>query len=143
MKANYIRTSDKSQNTHVQQNDSGRLYIDFITGKSKFASRPKAKELMRDIESGLITQVTVEDISRLGRNLLDIFTTLEWMHSKGVIIYVQNLGLYSMIDGKESPTFKIAISMFANFAEMELATLRERQANRVKDALSREDYKGD
>jgi DNA invertase Pin-like site-specific DNA recombinase len=143
MKANYIRISDKSQKTHVQQNDSDRLYIDFITGMSKFSSRPKAKELMQDIESGQIAQVTVQDISRLGRNLIDIITTLEWMHSKGVVIYVQNLGLYSMEDGKESSTFKMVISTFVNFAEMELATLRVRQANSVKDALSRGVYRGD
>ena len=126
MKANYIRISDKSQNTHVQQNDSDRLYVDFITGKSKFASRPKAKELMRDIESGLITQVTVHEISRLGRNLIDIISTLEWMHSKGVVIYVQNLELYSMEDGKESPLFRAKIGKLANIAQTELESLRHK-----------------
>ena len=40
---------------------------------------------------------------------------------------IDNQGLESMVEGKENPTFKLIVSVLANIAEMERATLRERQ----------------
>ncbi|KAF2331491.1 recombinase family protein [Flavobacterium nitrogenifigens] len=142
MIAKYIRISDKSQNTERQVNDSDKLYVDVISGKTKFADRPQAQQLMQDIEAGLITQVTVHEVSRLGRNLLDILGTLEYMTTKSVNVYVHNIGMHSLIDGKESGAFKMVVTILANIAEQELNTLRERQAEGVRLAKEKGVYKG-
>jgi len=45
----------------------------------------------------------------------------------GVVLKVDNLGLESLVGGKENPTFKLIVSVLANIGEMERQTLRERQ----------------
>lgn len=141
--AKYVRVSDKSQNIERQVNSTDRLYIDVISGKTKFLDRPMAKELIRDIRDKLVSQVTVQDVSRLGRNLLDVISTLSYMHENGVTIYVHNIGMYSMIDGKENPAFKMVVTILANIAETELSTLRERQLEGVRNAQAKGGvYKG-
>ncbi|MDQ1165883.1 recombinase family protein [Flavobacterium sp. SORGH_AS_0622] len=142
MIAKYIRISDKSQHIDRQVNDTDKLYIDVISGKTKFADRPQAQQLIQDIESGLITQVTVHEVSRLGRNLLDILTSIQYMHDKGVNIYVHNIGMHSLIDGKESPAFTMVVTILANISQQELATLRERQLEGVRLAKEKGVYKG-
>ncbi|MEN2402320.1 recombinase family protein [Flavobacterium sp. MC2016-06] len=142
MTAKYIRISDKSQKVDRQLNDKDKLYIDIISGKTPFNERPQAKQLMQDVEQGLIKQTTVQDVSRLGRNLIDTLQTLEYMHDKGVCVYVHNIGMYSMIDGKESPAFKMVVTILANIAEQELSTLKERQAEGIKAAQAKGTYKG-
>ncbi|KAF2337203.1 recombinase family protein [Flavobacterium daemonense] len=142
MIAKYIRISDKSQNVDRQLNNTDRLYIDVISGKTKFLERPQAKQLVRDIMAGLIKQVTVQEVSRLGRNLIDVLQTLEYMHEMGVTIYVHNIGMYSLIDGKENPAFRMVVTILANISQTELETLRERQAEGVRKAQEKGIYKG-
>lgn len=142
MNVKYLRISDKSQQIDRQVNDTDKLYIDIISGKTKFADRPAAQQLMQDIEAGLVAQVTVHEVSRLGRHLLDILETLEYMNSKGVNVYVHNIGMDSLIDGKESGVFKMVVTILANIAEQEIATLRERQLEGVRIAKEKGVYKG-
>jgi DNA invertase Pin-like site-specific DNA recombinase len=135
MIANYVRISDKSQKFEKQLKQVDKQYIDVISGKTPFIERPKAKELIRDIAAKQITQVTIHEVSRLGRDLQDCINTLSFMHENGVTIYVHNIGMYSVIDGKENPAFKMVVTILANIAERELETLRERQADGIRLAL--------
>lgn len=138
----YIRISDRSQQIERQVNETDKLYIDIVSGKTPFKERPAAQQLIQDIEAGLITQCSVHECSRLGRNLLDILTTLEYMHSKGVNVYVHNIGMHSLIDGKVNPAFTMVITILANISQQEIATLRERQAEGVRIAKEQGRYKG-
>ncbi|AOW10529.1 recombinase family protein [Flavobacterium gilvum] len=78
----------------------------------------------------------------MGRNLLDILETLQFIHDNGVTIYVHNIGMYSLIDGKENPAFKMVVTILANIAEQELCTLRERQAEGIRIGQLVGKYKG-
>lgn len=142
MIAKYVRISDRTQQIDRQVNDNDKLYIDVVSGKTPFKERPAAQQLIQDIEAGLITQCTVHEVSRLGRNLIDVLTTIEFLHQKGVCIYVHNIGMYSLVDGKESGAFKMVVTVLANIAEGELNTLRERQAEGVRIAKEAGKYKG-
>jgi len=138
----YVRISDKTQNVERQKNTTEKLYIDIISGTTKFKDRPQAQQLMQDIEQGLITQVTVHEISRFGRDLLDVISTLNYMTEKGVNIFVHNIGMHSLIDGKPNPAFTMCVTILANISQAELATLRERQLEGVRIAKEQGKYKG-
>lgn len=145
MKARYNRISTANQNLERQlakQNPDEVLYNDVISGSVSFNSRPKGKELIDDIESGKINYVVVSSIDRLGRNLFDVVSTLEYFNSKEVVLRVDNLGLESMITGKISPTFNLIISVMANVAQMERETLLERQREGIAIAKAKKSYKG-
>ena len=145
MKARYNRISTASQNLERQlakQNPDEVLFNDVISGSVAFADRKSAKELIAQIESGAISFVVVSSVDRLGRNLHDIISTLEYFNSKGVTLRVDNLGLESMTLGKVNPTFNLIISVMANVAQMERETLLERQREGIAVAKAKGIYTG-
>ncbi len=145
MKARYVRTSHLSQSNERQilkQNIGEKIYIDKISGIIPFEERPQAKALLKDITDLGITYLTVDSICRLGRNTLNVISTISELHRLGVTIKVENLGLESMMNGKESPTFKLISSVMANLAEMERNTLRERQLEGIAIRKAKKLYTG-
>ena len=145
MKARYNRISTANQNLERQlakQNPDEVLFNDVISGSVAFANRKSAKDLIAQIESGVITFVVVSSVDRLGRNLHDIINTLEYFNSKGVTLRVDNLGLESMTLGKVNPTFNLIISVMANVAQMERETLLERQREGIAVAKAKGIYTG-
>jgi DNA invertase Pin-like site-specific DNA recombinase len=145
MKARYNRISSQNQKLDRQiakQNPDEVLYNDVVSGSVAFAERMKGKELISQIESGIIDFVVVSSIDRLGRGLHDIINTLEYFNAKGVILRVDNLGIESMVMGKVNPTFNLIISVMANVAQMERETLLERQREGIAIAKAKGVYNG-
>ena len=144
-RARYIRTSTLNQNEARQlakQHPDEVLYIDKISGMVPFNKRDQASRLLEEINKGHIKFLSVSSIDRLGRGTLNIIETLEFLTDRGVTLRVDNLGLESLINGKENPTFKLIVSVLANIAEMERTTLRERQLEGIEEAKKRGVYKG-
>ncbi len=145
MKARYIRVSTGAQNTARQEEKQAqgeRLFIDVVSGSKPFKDREQGKELIKAIERSEINYVSVSSIDRLGRNLYDILTTLEFFKEKGIILKVDNLGIESLIEGRENQAFKLIISVMANIAEMERETILERQREGIALAKAKGIYKG-
>lgn len=145
MKARYVRTSSLNQNEARQLaklHPDEVLFIDKVSGTKAFEKRDQAKLLMEQIENGVFNHVSVSSIDRLGRNTIDVLQTIEKLTMAGVNLRVDNLGLDSLIDGKENPTFKLISSVLANISEMERKTLRERQLEGIAEAKKRGVYKG-
>ena len=145
MKARYVRTSTLNQNEARQLaklHPDEILFIDKVSGTISFDKREQAKHLMEQVEAGKITYLSVSSIDRLGRNTIDVLQTIEKLTLAGVTLRVDNLGLESLINGKENPTFKLISSVLANISEMERTTLRERQLEGIAEAKKRGVYKG-
>ena len=145
MKARYNRISTANQNLERQiakQNPDEVLYNDVVSGSIAFAERLRGKELINDIDAGKINYVVVSSIDRLGRNLHDIINTLEYFSNNSVVLRVDNLGLESMVLGRQNPTFNLIVSVMANVAVMERETLLERQREGIAIAKLKGVYNG-
>tara|TARA_R110002167_G_scaffold366420_1_gene596489 strand:- start:6854 stop:7441 length:588 start_codon:yes stop_codon:yes gene_type:complete len=145
MKARYVRVSTANQNQERQlsrQNPDERIFIDVCSGSIPFGERSKGTELLQAVNKGEIDYITVHSIDRLGRNLIDILSTLEMMTVKGVNVKVDNLGLESLVDGEPNQAFKLIISVLGNIAEMERTTMLERQREGIEIAKAKGTYKG-
>ncbi len=143
--ARYIRTSTFNQNEARQvakQHPDEKIFIDKISGAIPFSERPQAKELLNTIKAGNVNYLSVSSIDRLGRSTLDVLQTIDSLTKLGVVLKVDNLGLESLVNGKENPTFKLIVSVLANISEMERVTLRERQLEGIAEAKKRGVYKG-
>ena len=142
--ARYIRVSTTNQNIERQQKSNANeiTFIDRVSGSIPFSDRPQAKLLLQAITDGLVNSITVSSIDRLGRNTIDVLTTIEKLHKLNISVFVENLGLHSLVDNKENPTFKLIISVLANISEMERATLLDRQKEGILIAKSKGIYKG-
>lgn len=144
-KVKYIRVSSEDQNTGRQkQNEKefSKIYIDKVSGTIQFSERKEAKMLLRDIDAGLVSEVHISSIDRLGRNILDILMVIELFNENSVSLFVENIGMYSIIDNKHNPAFKMIVSVLGNVAEMERDYLRERQKQGIEIAKAKGTYKG-
>lgn len=145
MKARYVRVSTGNQKTarqEARQSNDEKIFVDIISGAIPFNERKQGKELMKAVENGKIDYVSVSSIDRLGRNLFDIISTLEFFKENKVVLKVDNLGIESMVNGEENYAFKLIISVMANIAEVERSTLLERQREGIAIAKAKGVYKG-
>lgn len=140
--AKYIRVSSSEQNTIRQENTTHKTYIDKCSGSIPFSERPNAIKLLNDISNKKIDTLIVHSIDRLGRNAFDIHTTLNTLSNLNINVYVENIGLYSMIENKPNSIFKMITDVLSNVAEMERTSLLERQKEGIMIAKAKGTYKG-
>ena len=129
MRVKYNRISSLSQTGNRFSADTENYdltLLDKISGSVPFKDRPKAKELISLIEYGKVSEVVVEEFSRLGRNTGDVINTLEWMDEKGVNVVIRNIGLQSRPNGDKNPIWKMISSVMSSLYEMELENIKER-----------------
>ena len=144
-KVKYIRVSTEEQKTgrqEVNSKDFSKTYTDKVSGSVKFAERKEAKKLLADIEAGLVSEVHILSVDRIGRNIIDILTMVEYFNQKAVKLFVENIGMYSLIDNKPNPSFKMIVSVLGNVAEMERNNMLERQRQGIEIAKANGTYKG-
>jgi DNA invertase Pin-like site-specific DNA recombinase len=102
------------------------VLLDKVSGSVGFRDRPKGKELSRLVEVGKISDLVVEEFSRLGRNTGEVIRTLEWLEEKEVNVIVKNIGLQSRPNGVKNPIWKMVSSIMSSLYEMELENIKER-----------------
>jgi len=145
MKARYIRVSTPNQKLErqlIKQHPNERLFTDIVSGSIPFTKREKGKELISAVQNNEIRYLTVHSVDRLGRNILDILTTLEILEKALCTVKVENLGIESLINGKPNSAFKMIVSVLANVSEMERNSLLERQREGIAIAKAKGVYKG-
>jgi DNA invertase Pin-like site-specific DNA recombinase len=129
MRVKYNRVSTQIQSGNRFEADTEKYdltLLDKISGTVPFKDRPQAKILIDQIESGLVKEVIVEELSRLGRHTGDCITTLEWMDEKGVNVFVRNLGVQSRPNGKKNPIWNVITSVISSLYALELDSIKER-----------------
>ncbi|OXG09224.1 DNA invertase Pin-like site-specific DNA recombinase [Flavobacterium araucananum] len=144
-KVKYIRVSTEEQNTgrqEVNAKEFSKIYIDKTSGAIQFIERKEAKKLLADIETGIVTEIHIASIDRLGRNIIDILTMVEFFNHKSINLFVENIGMFSLIDNKPNPSFKMIVSVLGNVAEMERNNMLERQRQGIELAKAKGTYTG-
>ena len=129
MKVKYNRLSSLSQTGNRLSDDKTEydlVFLDRVSGSVCFKERPKGQELTKLVEQGRISELWVEEFSRLGRNTGDVIKTLEWLDEKGVNVVVRNIGLQSRPNGVKNPIWKMISSVMSSLYEMELENIKER-----------------
>lgn len=131
MKVKYNRVSTINQTGDRFSADTDKydlVLFDKISGTVPFKERPKGKELTKLVEEGRVSEIYIEELSRLGRNVGDCISVCEWLDSKEVNIIVRNLGLQSRPDGNKNPVWKLVSAVMSSLYAMELENIKERTA---------------
>ncbi|WP_062946895.1 recombinase family protein [Brachybacterium sp. sponge] len=132
----YVRVSSIDQNESRQVaalGDVDRLFTERVSGKD-VRSRPMLQELIAYVREGDLVRVKSPD--RLSRSTTDLLALMEQMKGKGVDVeFVDNPALNT---GTPQGTFMLTI--LAAVAELERATIRERQAEGIALAKQRGVY---
>lgn len=145
MKAHYIRVSTIGQNTdrQVEQVEAGwEKFLDKSSGSIPFAERSGGARIMKYAEDKKLSELKVHSIDRLGRNTVDVLSTIQTLTALGVNVISHKEGLQTLIDGKENPTAKLVIGILATVSELERSLILERQREGIAVAKKRGAYKG-
>ena len=129
MKIKYNRVSTIQQSGErftLDKNQYDLVLFDKISGSVQFKERKKGIELTNLITEGKVSELVVEEFSRLGRNTGDVIRTLEWLEDNEVNVVVLNNGLQSRPNGKKNPIWKMISSVMSSLYEMELENIKER-----------------
>lgn len=129
MRVKYNRISTIQQSGARYTADTDRydlILMDRVSGSIGFKDRPKGKELAKLIEEGTVTDLIIEEFSRLGRNMGDCIKTLEWLDEMKVNVIVRNLGISSRPNGKKNPVWKMMSAVMSSMYELELENIKER-----------------
>ena len=130
VKVLYTRVSTIDQNLGRQQVDASNYQMvieDKISVSVPFFDRPVGARVKSLIEKGVDIELSVWQIDRLGRSILDILNTIHYFNSKNICIsfIAQNLKTLDN-DGKENPITKMIISILGVVGEMERNAILER-----------------
>ena len=142
----YTRISTIEQN-NVRQVQNAKDF-DFVvedrcSGAIPFFEREGGKRIEKMVSKNQVTKISVHQIDRLGRNLLDILNTIAFFNKKGICIHFIQQGIKTLNDdGTENPISKMIISILGVVAEMERNLIKERQAEGVAIAKANGVYKG-
>jgi len=127
----YNRVSTMKQSGERFKDDSATYDLtlfDKVSGSIPFDKRPEGARLCKLIEEGKVARVVVEEISRLGRNVMDVSKTLVFLEDHKVNLNIRNMGIESMVEGKPNPTFRLILQIMASISEMEKEHIKERTA---------------
>jgi len=128
--AYYVRVSSRSQDirsqipemeAHARGHDPARWYRDTFTGTQM--DRPGWDKLMTDLRAGLIRQIVIWRLDRLGRTTSGLVNLLEELRDRKV-------GLVSLRDGAldpTTPTGRLIYTILSSVATYETEVRKERQ----------------
>jgi len=131
MKVKYNRTSTIQQEGERFKLDKDNydltIFDKGVSGKIPFSEREGGIKLTNLVNEGVVKEVVVEELSRLGRNTIDTLTTLKSFEEKGINVVVRGMGnLQSMIDGKKNPIWNLITSVMSSLYELERENILER-----------------
>ena len=131
----YVRVSAVDQNEARQVAVLGavdRLFSEKVSGRT--TDRPQLIEMLAYVRDGDVVRVKSPDrLSRSARDLLDLVARLK---EKGVAVeFVDNPSMNT-----DSPQGEFMLTLLGAVAQLELATLRERQAEGIALAKKRGVY---
>ena len=142
----YTRVSSieqKSERQLLNAKDFDLVIEDKCSGATPFFERDGGKKIEKLIASKKATKISVHQIDRLGRNLLDILNTISFFNEKGICIDFVQQGIKTLNDdGTENPISKMIISILGIVAEMERNLIRERVREGIAIAKASGIYKG-
>jgi putative DNA-invertase from lambdoid prophage Rac len=124
----YGRVSTKEQTTENQRHEieASGYQVDYwfadqgISGKTPAGQRPQFSNMLRQIRNG--ETLVVSKLDRLGRDAIDVGTTIKHLAERNIEVIVLQLGKLDLA----SPAGKLMLAMLAAVAEMERDLLIER-----------------
>lgn len=146
MKVLYTRVSTLDQKTDrqkVNEKDYQIVVEDKCSGAIPFNERIGGKEVLKLVDKGVLIDLYVWQIDRLGRDVRDILNTIHFFNQKGICIHFVSQSLRTLTElGKEDPITKMIISILGIVSEMERNQIKERQMEGVNIAKLKGVYLG-
>ena len=134
----FTRVSTRIQDNQRQVNDlneiAGRrgwnvekVFCEQISGATSNKNRGELVAMLDYISVNHIEKVMVTELSRLGRDTVQVLEVIERLNESGVSLYIDNYNIETLTsDGKINAMSQFMVTILAEVARMERRTIRER-----------------
>ena len=126
---NELTTLAKSNGWSVEA-----VFAEKISGAKSNKERTELLNMVSYVEGNHINKVLVTELSRLGRDTLQVLEVIQMLNEKGISLYIQNYNIETLTkDGKVNAMSQFLITILAEVARMERKTIRERVESGYKN----------
>lgn len=109
-------------------------FVEKISGARKNQERPELMRMLDYIEKTEVGKVLVWEMSRLGRNTLQVLEVIEQLTGKKVSVYIKNYDMETLDEkGEQNPMTSFMVTLLAEIAKMEHGTIKERVRSGYKN----------
>jgi len=107
-----------------------KVFAEKISGVKKNQDRVELMNMIQFVKENDINKVLVTELSRLGRDTLQVLQAIEILNQNKISLYIQNYNIETLTAEKEiNPMSQFLITILAEVARMERKTIRERVAS--------------
>lgn len=104
-----------------------KIFAEKISGARKNDERPELISMISYISQNKIDKVLTSELSRIGRNPLEVLKTIDILNQHKISLFIQNYNIETLTDeGKINPMSEFLITILAEIARMERKTIQER-----------------
>ena len=123
--------------TAVAQNNNwivSATFCEKISGAKKNAERKELTNMIEYVRTNNINMVLVTELSRLGRDTLQVLEVIEQFNNLGISLFIQNYHIETLNEnGTINAMSQFLITILAEVARMERKTIRERVESGYKN----------
>ena len=103
------------------------VFSEKVSGAKKNIERKELSRMVEYVQAHNINKVAVTELSRLGRDTLQVLEVIEQFNKLGISLYIQNYGIETLTEnGEVNPMSQFLITILAEVARMERKQIRER-----------------
>ena len=103
------------------------VFCEKVSGAKKNNERKELSRMVEYVQAHHINKVAVTELSRLGRDTLQVLEVIEQFNKLGISLFIQNYGIETLTEsGEVNPMSQFLITSLAEVARMERKQIRER-----------------
>ncbi|MBN1186480.1 MAG: recombinase family protein [Bacteroidales bacterium] len=133
-----VSSSNDRQNYDRQINDLTMLansrnyeivsvFAEKISGSKKNNERPELMKMVKFVDTNNIDKVMVTELSRLGRDTLQILEAIEILNQNKISLFIQNYNVETLTPEREiNPMSQFLITILAEISRMERRNIENR-----------------
>lgn len=124
------QVNDLTQLAATQKYQVAGVFAEKISGATKNAARKELQNMIEFVNTNRIDKVLVTELSRLGRDTLQVLQTIEILNQNKISLYIQNYNIETLTPEKQiNPMSQFLITILAEVARMERKTIENRLAS--------------
>ena len=109
-------------------------FCEKVSGAKKNTERKELSKMIDYVRTNSINMVLVTELSRLGRDTLQVLEVIEQFNKLGISLFIQNYHIETLNDnGTINTMSQFLITILAEVARMERKTIRERVESGYKN----------
>ena len=104
-----------------------RVFAEKVSGGKRNEEREELMNMIAYVKEHKVKKVLTSELSRVGRNTLQVLKTIEVLNENGISLFIQNYGIETLTDeGKINQMSHLLVTILAEIAQMERKTIQER-----------------